>query len=366
MSKDAAPQAIWDGTASLKIGDVLPARSHVSSLIEETVRAHFVNLGYAMSEEKMAVLCRHPDPKHKYLSLTPDIVLVDHKIAVEVDPCGQCDSARGYTHRGEEEKDQIRNDLFSEAGWTVIRLRLGATKGMHIGKRDVVVESSGFTAAAQVALLEAVDDAIAKRRARVRIVKKIKRTTPAQRRSPVVNIGEFHYADDGHIFSWYPSLEAKVKEPMRLCVNGRFLYTYRDMGFVAEVGLHELPTDQWREHLIEFLQYADPDELGTTKWPWGDTLFVPVHGRDDGREIVQRSERKASIDKAAFAFTTNCDALTRWDAGALLDDAQAVIARLHNDAISLGYRIVEVERFDGRHGPYQSIVVSRVPLPAGS
>jgi len=208
--------------------------------------------------------------------------------------------------------------------------------------------------------------AIAKRRARVRIVKKIKRTTPAQRRSPVVNIGEFHYADDGHIFSWYPSLEAKMKEPMRLCVNGRFLYTYRDMGFVAEVGLHELPTDQWREHLIDFLQDADPDELGTTKWPWGDTLFVPVHGRDDGREIVQRAERKTSIDKAAFPFTTNCDALTRWNAEALLDDAQAVIACLHDDAISAGYRIVEVEPRDGRSGPYQSIVVSRVPLPAGN
>jgi hypothetical protein len=167
VSKDAAPQAMWDGTASLKIGDVLPARNHVSSLIEETVRAHFVKMGYAVPEEKMAALCHHPDPKHKYLSLTPDVVLIDHKIAVEVDPCGQCDSARGYTHRGEGEKDQIRNDLFNEAGWTVIRLRLGATKGMHIGKRDVVVESSRFTAAAQVALLEAIDDAIAQRRARV-------------------------------------------------------------------------------------------------------------------------------------------------------------------------------------------------------
>ena len=71
-----------------------------------------------------------------------------------------------------------------------------------------------------------------------------------------------------------------------------------------------------------------------------------MHGRDDGREIVQQSERKASIDKVAFAFTTNCDALTRW----------AVIAHLHDDAISLGYGIVEVERFDGRHGPCQSVV----------
>jgi hypothetical protein len=134
VSKDAAPQAIWDGTASLKIGDVLPARSHVSSLIEETVRAHFVKMGYAMSEEKVAVLCRHPDPKHKYLTLTPDIVLVDHKIAVEVDPCGRCDSARGYTHRGEEEKDQIRNDaeplnIVARAGATPQLLR--HDRGQH-------------------------------------------------------------------------------------------------------------------------------------------------------------------------------------------------------------------------------------------
>jgi hypothetical protein len=127
-----------------------------------------------------------------------------------------------------------------------------------------------------------------------------------------------------------------------------------------------LATAWTREHLTHFLRDVDPLQLGTTKWPWGDTLFVSVLRRDDGNEIVERCERKTSIDKAAFAFTTNCDALTRWNAEALLDDAQAVIACLHDDAISAGYRIVEVEPRDGRSGPYQSIVVSRLPVPAES
>ncbi|MEP7191253.1 MAG: hypothetical protein ABI903_00125 [Actinomycetota bacterium] len=364
MSEDAEPQVLDDVAQMLQIGDLRPSRNRVTSGIEETVRAHFVKAGYAVPEEKMAVVCRHPDPKHKYLSLTPDVVLVEHKIAVEVDPCGVCDSSRGTTHRGEEGKDRIRNDLFNEAGWTVIRLRLGATKGMHIGKRDVVVESSGFTAAAQVALLEAVDDAISKRRARVRVVKKGESPTPSKRKLHVMRITPFNYADGGHIFSWYPFLETNEKEPMRLAMDGRFLYTHQGMGFVAEVRLHELPLDQWREHLTDFLRDVDPQQLGTTKWPWGETLFVSAIERTDGNEIVEQCERKTSIDKAAFAFTTNCDALARWDAGTLLDDAQAVIARLHDDAISAGYRIFAVDRFDGRYGPYQKIVVSRVPPAA--
>ncbi|NMM22179.1 MAG: hypothetical protein HHJ11_01540, partial [Phycicoccus sp.] len=270
VSEDVEPQALDDVARVLQIGDVLPTRNDVTSGIEETVRAHFVKMGYVVPEVKMAVVCRHPDPKHKYLSLTPDVALVDHKIAVEVDPCGQRESPSGFTHRGEEVKDQIRNDLFNEAGWTVIRLRLGATKGMHLGKRDVVVESNGFTAAAQIALLEAVDDAINKRRAKVRLVKKGKSPTPTQRQAHVAHIGsikECDYTDDGHVFSWYPSLETKGREPMRLAVDGRFLYTCQ--GFVAEVGLHERPPDQWREYLTDFLQDVDPVQLGPTKRPWG-------------------------------------------------------------------------------------------------
>lgn len=364
MSLEAERPAREDVAGILQIGDVLPSRNHVTSGIEEMVRAHLVKMGYAVPEGKAAVVCRHPDPKYKYLSLTPDVVLVDHKIAVEVDPCGVCDSARGTTHRGEEGKDRIRNDLFNEAGWTVIRLRLGATKGMHIGKRDVVVESSGFTAAAQVALLKAVDDEINKRRARVRLVKKGKSPTPPKRKLHVMRITPYNYTDGGHIFSWYPSLETNEKVAMRLAVDGRFLYAHEGMGFVAEVGLHELPWDQWREHLTDFLRDVDHVQLGTSKWPWGDTLFVPILEPTDGNEVVERCERRTTIDKAVFDFTTNCDALAQWNAGTLLDDAQAVIARLHDDAISAGYRIVAVDRFDGRHGPYQNIVVSRVPPAA--
>jgi len=89
--------------------------------------------------------------RHRLMTLTPDIALVAHRIDVEVDPCGA--SSRGYSHRGEEERDASRNALMAEAGWTVIRLRLGAAECMSIGPCDVVVESGSFTQAASRALL---------------------------------------------------------------------------------------------------------------------------------------------------------------------------------------------------------------------
>ena len=108
----------------------------------------------------MGVLCHHTDLKWPFLTLTPDVVLTEVRLAIEVDPCGPAPSHRGSSHRGCEGKDRLRNELLAAVGWTVLRLRLDARKGDHIGDRDVVVESSGFTRAAQSALVEANDETV--------------------------------------------------------------------------------------------------------------------------------------------------------------------------------------------------------------
>lgn len=108
-----------------------------TSVIEEKVRNAVRAAGYKVPKVKMAVLFHHPNPNYNVLPITPDLVLVKHKIAIEVDPLG--DTQRYFSHRGKEKE---------------------------------VVESSGFTKDAQAALCEAIEDKIANRRAKVRVVKK--------------------------------------------------------------------------------------------------------------------------------------------------------------------------------------------------
>jgi hypothetical protein len=351
-------------SAGLVPGDVQQARNTVTSAIEEKVRETVRSAGYKVPKVKMAVLCHHPNPEFNVLSITPDIVLVEHKIAIEVDPLSN--TRRYPTHTGAEDKDRARNGLMEAVGWTVIRLRLGGSEGSHIGSRDVVVESSGFTQAAQIALIEAIEDKIASRRAKVRVVKKGKTPTKAQRRSAVVNIGPNRYADDGHHFKWFPNPEASMPEPMRLCANGRYLYrsSLDEAGFVAEVGLHEVPREEWRDRLATFLEGFDLTGAGGTKWPWGDTLLVAAGSHHGSKIIIDDCEYRTSIDKAALYFTTNCDQIATWNADCIGTSDQTPIVSLAPEAVAIGYRIVAVELLRGYRGAYQRITITRQPADA--
>lgn len=348
-----------------RIGDVRPARNLQTSAIEQRVRQAVAEAGYPVQGRRMSVLCRHPQRDGDLLALTPDIVLADHKIAIEVDPLGP--AGHGYSHADAEPKDRVRNQLLEEAGWTVIRLRLGGTAGCHLGERDVVVESSGLTAAARSALLDAIADAIAQRPAQVRVINKGKTPAKARRRSHVVNIGDYRYADDGHIFTWYPSLDSDEKRTLRLALNGRFLYTHapgwhgtNDNRLIAEVGLNQHPRTDWRKLLEVILADTDPATRGTTKWPWGgDRLFLYEPGSNAGQEVVERSAEFENIDKASFYFTTNISTLARWDIDRVSADDDEPIATLHPGALQLGYRITAVEVRNGYRGAYQRIDVSR-------
>lgn len=123
--------------------------------------------GYVVPEDKVSVWCPHPDKPNWLLPLTPDVALVEHLIAVEVDPCGATTSHHGSSHRGEEEQDRLRNTLMGEVGWSVLRMRLGAEEGSQIGERDVVCESAGLTKGMSEALLAALEEAVSSEPAQV-------------------------------------------------------------------------------------------------------------------------------------------------------------------------------------------------------
>lgn len=338
-------------------GDVMPLRNHEASVVERGVRTFLKEHGFPA--RKQAVLVHHPDPERKYLTLHPDICMEEYRLAIEVDPCGPA-PGRGSTHRGKEEEDRLRNDLLAAVGWTVIRLRLGAAKGMDVGQRDVVVESSTFTKAAQAALVEAVEDFRAGRPAVVRFVpKSMTSKLPSRRRVQVANIGVRNYADDGHIFWWYPNPEPETERiTMRLAMSGRYLYTHVGELFVEEVGLHEVSPDDWRQRLTDALQGRDPARLGTTKWPWGETLLTAGNDPAGGGVLVAADHYKHTIDRREFWFTVSGSPVAEWTDATLVGE-NGVVAEIKPDAATVGYRFVAVDSLTGRYGGYQRLVVSR-------
>ena len=338
-------------------GDVMPLRNHEASTVERSVRTFLKEHGFPA--RKQAVLVHHPDPVRKYLTLHPDICMEEYRLAIEVDPCGPA-PGRGSTHRGKDEEDLLRNDLLAAVGWTVIRLRLGAAEGMHVGPRDVVVESSTFTKAAQAALVEAVEDFRHDRPPVVRFVpKSLTPKSPARRRVQVANIGVRSYADDGHIFWWYPTREPETERiTMRLAMSGRYIYTHEDELFVEEVGLHKVSRDDWRQLLTEALQGRDPGTLGTTKWPWGETLLTAGNDPAGGDVVVAADHYKHTIDRREFWFTVSGSPVIEWTDVTLMG-RNGTVAAIKPGAAAVGYRFVAVDSLTGRYGGYQRLVVSR-------
>ena len=353
-----------DPSTGRTFGEVVPTRSRADSKIEAQVRAFLAEAGYPVPPRRVGVLCHHTDPKWPFLTLTPDVVLADLRLAIEVDPCGPAPSHRGSSHRGGEGKDRLRNELLAAVGWTVLRLRLDARKGDHIGDRDVVVESSVFTRAAQSALVEAVEDFKEQRPGRVRIVPKGKSPRAAQRRSHIANIGPDRYSDDTYWFTWYPGLDSPESHRLRLAVGGRYLYCAAGRGslFVDEVGLHEVARDDWKARLTAYLAGKTPADLrGGTKWPWGDNLLIPHDPVDVlAAEIVAASDHeKQTIDRIDFWFTVNGDHIAKWTSEALFRADETPVVHVHPAALGAGYRIVDVTLDHGYRGPYQRIAVSR-------
>ena len=353
--------------ASPTLGALVEPRSLETSGIERTVYDHLLTVGVPVAQERLGILCRHPgtdaagrpiNGTREVLTITPDIVIPDWRLVIEVDPCG--DGGWGATHRGKEDHDRMRNALLSEVGWSTIRLRLSAAEGEHIGDRDVTVESDGFTKAAQVALMAAIEGFRAGEEPCVRHVRKGASPRPAQPRSHVINIRPDHYSDGGYVFSWRPSLASKDKVPLRLAIEGRYLYSDENPGlFIGEVGLDSVPRSDWKAILTAYLADKSPANLGTTKWPWGETLLIGS-GSPEAGEVMGRCEHcKHTIDRARFWFSVSGSPFSNWTPTQLLDEEGSVVVTFAPEAIALGYHFEHVEALQGRYGPYVEVFVAR-------
>lgn len=356
------PTFIGPAPTGAVLGGVTEALNPVTSVVEERVRKLLREAGYQVPKQKMAVWCNHPDRPGRLLPLTPDIVLIGKRLAIEVHPCGQLTSHHGFTHRGKEDEDRLRNRLLEEVGWTVVRLRLGASEGMNIGDRDVVCESASLTVEAAQSLLAAVGDAAALREPLLRFVQKeATSTAPAVRRSSVIRIGDFRYGDQAHIFSWLPDLSSDHKIHLRLAFDGRFLYTHATPPrFLAEVGLNDIPRTEWKPRLQELLAtLPDAKGVGQAKYPWGETLLTAGPAHPEALALIEQCERKCDIDRADHHFTANFDRLATATEVSLLDRTGAPVVDLHRAAAALGYRFVQLEHLLGYRGAYQRITITR-------
>lgn len=65
-------------------GDVVPARSTASSKIEKQVRDFLAEAGYPIPERAVGVLCHHTDAGKTFLTLTPDVVMEQHRLRNEL------------------------------------------------------------------------------------------------------------------------------------------------------------------------------------------------------------------------------------------------------------------------------------------
>ncbi|TRY19433.1 hypothetical protein FOJ82_00505 [Tessaracoccus rhinocerotis] len=347
----------------ITFGDAVPSNNPETSKLEESVRDFLLSAGYGLSAERLGIVCHHPDRKGQALVLTPAL----------------CSRSTGWQSRwipaiqwrgtaiattGRRRRTASATNSSRLSGWTVITLRIGAEAGGEIGDRDVLVESSGFTKAAQSALVQAIEDFQHGWPAPVRFVPKGKSPSPAKRPSHVVNIGEFNYSHDGHFFTWVPSLDDSTRMKLRLCAGGRYLYTHdgRKSRFVAEVGLQDVSSQDWKAVLTEILASRDPEALDGEKWPWGPTLLVPGDPAHDlSAEFVKACERKGWMDDPAFAFTVSGDTVAEYSEAQLISHDGVVVAQLHRGAAEAGYRIAVGESRRGSFGPYEEYVISRVP-----
>lgn len=278
-------------------GSVTDSHNPVASGVEQKARDIIAGAGYTLPEQKLAIWCPHPSIPDEVAAITPDIVLVDHHIAVEVDPCQPMMSHHGSTHRGKEEDDRLRNDLLADAGWAVLRLRLGAEEGGRIGDRDVACESPTVTKKVADALLAALDDLVHNRAPQVRFVpKSAAPRKKATRRSSVVRISPYRYGDQSHIFTWYPDPKLGEKRYLRLAMDGRYLYTHgKPPLFLTEVGLHDVPAKHWRQRLEDTLATLPPVGGEHPKYPWGNELLIAVRAGVGAERVVQDCERSTSI-----------------------------------------------------------------------
>jgi hypothetical protein len=327
------------------IGTLLPGNAE-SSKLEEQVRAKLTAAGIQLHKTRLGIQCGFDEARNKYPVLTPDFLIPDAKVCIEIDPAN--------THSGREDQDRGRNELLAAAGWRVVRLRLGGLEA--IGDGDVVSDTSGATVAAVAALADAIEDAVAGRPGAARTVKR--KPAAARKKSRLGVIREDEYKFGVHNVRW--SLDSSEVLNLAVVDNGRCLGRVLKSEFpryVRPLDLGEVPKDCWRkalEPLFEGMEASEFEPVST--FPWGDSLFI---GPQAG---TIRMKDKFSPFGPREVLITNLEGVHEYNEAAIQGTDLAVVVELHAEAIALGWVIESVSLESGRNGDYQRVVLARKGL----
>lgn len=273
------------------LGAVVPSRNPATSTIEQTVRQRLLAAGVSV-EQGWATQCGLDPFSGKFPVLTPDFIVKDTRVCVEVDPL--------YTHGRRVLHDVVRNALFTQVGWTVIRLRWGGQP--PLGGYDVVTSGESITEEVITALVAAVTDAVAGQPAQVRRVGTTTATTtpaaPAQQilaqpiltqpaataSTPPSRLGTLTTRprfDNAVFFTW--QLDYGDKVHLALLDSGRYLGKNTTRGgvrFIRTTHFHTLPQHQWPAALEAALEQLTEAELApVSPFPWGDRFFTGPCGQ---------------------------------------------------------------------------------------
>ncbi|TSE15006.1 DUF559 domain-containing protein [Arthrobacter sp. KBS0703] len=324
------------------IGTLLPGSAETSKL-EEQVRARLTAAGVQLHDERLGIQCGFDEARNRYPVLTPDFLILDAKVCIEIDPAN--------IHADRVDQDKVRNALLAAAGWRVVRLRLGSLEA--IGEWDVVSDSGTLTVAAVPALVEAIGDAVAGRPGVVRTVKG--KPAAPRKKSRLGAIREDEYKFGVHTVRW--TLDDGEVLDLAVVDNGRYLGRVMKSEFpryVRPLDLRDIPKDDWRKALEPLFEGMEPSEFEpVSTFPWGDSLFI---GPQAGTIYLKD---KFSPFGPGEVLTTNLEGVHEYNAAAIQGADHAVLAELHAEAIALGWEIESVSLESGRNGEYQRVVLSR-------
>lgn len=324
------------------IGSLLPGNTETAKL-EEQARARLTAAGIQLHGERLGIQCGFDEAHNRYPVLTPDFVVRDSKVCIEIDP--------ENTHADRVDQDRRRNELLAEAGWRVVRLRLGGLGA--IGEWDVVSDSGTLTVPAVPALAEAIEDAAASRPGKVRTVKR--KPTAPRKKSRLGAIREDEYKFGVHNVRW--TLDGGEVLDLAVVHNGRYLGRVRKWEFpryVRPLDLLEVPKADWRKALEDLFQGMAPSEFEpVSTFPWGDSLFIGPQA-----ETIRMKDKFSPFGPGEI-ITTNLEDVHEYDESVIQGSDHTVLVELHAEALSLGWAIESISLESGRHGEYQRIVLVR-------
>ncbi|WP_318779274.1 DUF559 domain-containing protein [Arthrobacter sp. AET 35A] len=306
---------------------MIQSRSTLTSSLERQVRDKLVASGIQVHKGRSAIQCGHETGRNNFPILTPDILISQTKICIEVDPA--------YTHADKEATDKTRNSLLAEAGWTVIRLRMGGLA--PLGEYDVVIETDNVTKDVVTALKGAIEDAVAGRPGTIRRISK-KEVPRPRKKSRLGAIAEHKYYENAFYVSWTGESEEIAR--MVAMDSGRYLAAsegWEAPRYICALNLHQLPRTQWRAVLEPLLE--NMEETGFTAvstFPWGNDLFRGEHAEEI--HLSPKFNLGGTAQTGIRSLIRNVDCYSDID----LSAGGELMAELHPEAVTRGWIIAEV------------------------